>query len=368
LEDQLEICVQNSPSRVYPELARTLLSAGLAAGLCACAVSAAYAAGPVAPSYRLTNTVALGPGERWDFVVFDPTADRVYVAHGDHVTVVDEKRARVIGQMGTFSGGTHGIAVSQADGQGYTDDGKAGMATAFDLQSLKPVKHILAAPDADQIIREPVTGHIYVINGDSGSITVIDPKTTTAIATIDVGAGLEPGVADGRGMLFVNGVEQHDIVKIDAATNKVEAHWPMPSCRSPHGLAIDVATRRLFATCANNLMVVVDADTGANIATLPIGSFSDGAAFDPARKRIFSSNGDGTLSVIQEVDAQHFTPLETIKTVPGARTMAIDARTGRLFLAAADIQKLEPPDKPGGRPHITFVPNSLKLLYFDPAS
>ena len=115
-------------------------------------------------------------------------------------------------------------------------------------------------------------------------------------------------------------------------------------------------------------MIVVDADNGANIATLPIGSFSDGAAFDPVRKRIFSSNGDGTLSVIQEVDAQHFTPLETIKTAPGARTMAIDERSGRLFLAAAEIQKFDQPDKPGGRPHLTFVPNSLKLLYFDPAN
>ena len=353
-------------SGTCPLLARALLNAGLAIGCCA--IPAAYGATAAAPSYRLTNTVALGPGERWDFVVFDPIADRVYVAHGDHVTVVDEKQARVIGQIGTFPGGTHGVAVSSADGQGYTDDGKAGRAIAFDLQSFKPVKEIAAAPDADQIIREPVTGHIFVINGDSGSITVIDPKTTTAIATIEVGADLEPGVADGRGALFVNGVEQHDIVKIDAATNRVEAHWPMPACRSPHGLAIDAETRRLFATCANNVMIVVDADNGANIASLPIGGSSDGAAFDPVRKRIFSSNGDGTLSVIQEVDAQHFTPLETIKTAQGARTMAIDPRSGRLFLAAADIEKIEPPAKPGGRPHMVFVPNSLKLLYFDPGS
>jgi YVTN family beta-propeller protein len=165
-------------------------------------IPAAYAASPAASYYRLTKTVSLGPGERWDFVVFDPTDDRVYVAHGDHVTVVDEKRAQVIGQIGTFAGGTHGIAISPDDARGYTDDGKAGTAIAFDLQSLKPVKEIATAPDADQIIREPVTGHIYVINGDSGSITVIDPKTNAAITTINVGAGLEPGVVDGNGALF----------------------------------------------------------------------------------------------------------------------------------------------------------------------
>jgi len=353
-------------SMVYSQWTRAFLGAVVTIGLCG--IPAAYAESPAASSYRLTKTVSLGPGERWDFVVFDPADDRVYVAHGDHVTVVDEKRAHVIGQMGIFAGGTHGIAISPADARGYTDDGKAGTAIAFDLQSLKPVKEIATAPDADQIIREPVTGNIYVINGDSGSITVIDPKTNSAIATIKVGAGLEPGVADGKGELFVNGVEQHDIVKINATTNKVEAHWPMPDCRSPHGLAIDAATRRLFATCANNLLVVVDADSGATITTLPIGSFSDGAAFDPVRKRIFSSNGDGTLNVFQEQDAQHFSLLETIKTAQGARTMAIDARTGRLFLAAADVQEMEPPAKPGGRPRLSFVPNSLKLLYFDPAA
>jgi DNA-binding beta-propeller fold protein YncE len=181
-----------------------------------------------------------------------------------------------------------------------------------------------------------------------------------------VGAGLEPGVADGKGALFINGVEKHEIIKIDARTNKIEAHWPMPTCTKPHGLAIDPETRRLFATCANEVLVALDADNGDNIASVPIGSFSDGAAFDPVRKLIFSSNGDGTLSVIREKDAQTFIPAGKIKTVPGARTMAIDTKTGRLFLVGADIAKIDPPSKPGGRPHVTYVPNSLKLFYFDP--
>ena len=319
-----------------------------------------------APSYRMTKTVSLDGGERWDLLAFDPSSKRVYVAHGDHVTVIDEVKGEVIGQIGLFPGGTHGVAISAATNQGYTDDGKAGTAIAFDLGSLKPLKHIAAAPDADAIIYEPVTQHIFVINGDSGSITVIDPKTNTPIATINVGAGLEPGVADGAGALFVNGVEKNEIVKIDAQTNKIEAEWPISACVKPHGLAIDPQTRRLFSTCANNVLVVVDADNGTNIATVPIGSRSDGAAFDPVRRRIFSSNGDGTLSVIQEKDANTFIPIDTIKTVPSARTMAIDPETGRLFLVAADIARTEPPAEQGGRSRIIFVPNSLKLLYFDP--
>jgi YVTN family beta-propeller protein len=330
--------------------------------------ASANAAASKATTYRLTKAIPLGPGERWDFVVFDPTGMRVYVAHGDHVTVVDEAKAKVIGQVGTFSGGTHGVAIAAAAKLGYTDDGKRGLAIAFNLKSMKPVKEITAASDADDIIYEPVTHHIYVVNGDSGSITVIDPKTNTTVATIDVGSGLEPGVADGKGALFINGVEKNEIVKIDAASNKVVAHWPMPGCERPHGIAIDPLTKRLFATCANKVMVVVDAQSGKNIATMPIGEFSDGAAFDPVRKLIFSSNGDGTLSVIKEQDAQHFLPLETVKTAVGARTIAIDAKTGRLFLVTATVAKKEPPSKSGGRPHITYVPNSLKLLYFDPLS
>ena len=340
------------------------LGAGLA--LACCLSSMVDAAQPVPASYQVTKTVALGGGERWDLLAFDPIAKRVYVAHGDHVTVVDEAKGEVIGQIGTFPGGTHGVAISSKTNQGYTDDGKAGTAVAFDLKSFKPSKPIAAAPDADAIIYEPVTGHIYVINGDSGSLTVIDPDTNAAIATIDVGAELEPGVADGAGSLFINGVANNEIVRIDARTNKIESHWAMPTCRKPRGLAIDPKTRRLFATCANSVMVVVDADSGSNVATLPIGSGTDGAAFDPIRKLVFSSNGDGTLSVIQEKDAQTFVASNTVKTSPGARTMAIDQATGRLFLVAADVAKIDPPTKAGDRPHIVYVPNSLKLLYLDP--
>jgi YVTN family beta-propeller protein len=334
----------------------------------ACAsATPAFAANQAAPTYRLTKTVSLGAGTRWDFVVFEPTSKRVYVAHGDHVTVVDDATAKAIGQIGPFPGGTHGIAIAPDAKVGYTDDGKAGTAIAFNPSTLKVLKHISAALDADAIIYEPVSRHVYVINGDSGSITVIDPKTDTAIADIKVGAGLEPGVPDGRGALFVNGVEKHEILKIDAKTNTVEDHWPMPGCRRPHGIAIDPQTRRLFVTCANKVMVIMNADSGTNMATLPIGGHSDGAAFDPVRKLIFSSNGEGTLTVIKEKGADTFTPLETIKTQVSARTMAIDPHTGRLFLAAATAAKSEPPSKPGGRPHATYVPGSLKLLYFDPS-
>lgn len=213
---------------------------------------------------------------------------------------------------------------------------------------------------------DPVSRHVFVIDGDSGSITVIDPQSNSAIATIKVGAGLEAAVADGKGKLFVDGVEQHDLIAVDTRTNAVLAHYPMPGCVRPHGVAVDGDTRRVFVTCVNKAMIVVDADKGTNLTSLPIGTSSDGAAFDPKRKLALSSNGDGTLTVVKEVDAAHFVKLGDVATAPSARTIAIDPNTGRVFLPAAIIAKIEPPTTQGGRPHVTFVPASFRLLVLEP--
>jgi YVTN family beta-propeller protein len=332
------------------------------------AVGASQAsAADVAPAYRVVSTVPLGAPDRWDYVVFDPDSGRVYIAHGTEVSVVDGAKGTLIGAVGTFAGGTHGIGISAATATGYTDDGKAGVAVPFNLATLTTATPIPTALDADGIAFDSATHHVLVINGDSGSVSVIDPLKNATIATINVGAGLEFGVVDGSGKFFVDGADNHEIVRIDTRSNIVDAHWAMPTCKSPHGIAIDTANRRLFVTCANSVMIVVDADTGRNLATLPIGSFSDGAAFDPIRKLAFSPNGDGSLSIIQEKDANTFVSLGSVKTLPSARTMAIDPKTGRLFLAAADIAKIDPPTTPGGRPHVEFVPGSLKLLILDPA-
>jgi len=333
--------------------------------LAALAVSSAIVKAETTSPYKI-EAVPLGDGERWDYVTFDPASGRAYIAHGDHVTVVDVAKSGVVGRIEALPGGSHGIGISNATGKGYTDDGKAGIVAVFDLATLKITNRIPAAPDADGIFIDPVTGHVFVINGDSGSITVIDPKTDAVVATLNIGAGLEAGVMDGSGKFYVDGAENHDIVEIDTRKNEVEAHWPMADCQKPHGIAIDPKNRRIFATCVNKVMDIVDADSGAHIGTLPIGASSDGAAFDPIRKRIFSSNGDGTLSVFEERDAQTFVPLPTVKTAPSARTIAIDSYSGRLYLPAADIARIDPPAKAGERAHTTYVPGSLRLLVLSP--
>lgn len=345
---------------------RTLLPLGIAAALTIPAAPALAKAGHDSAAYKTAKVTPLGAPDRWDYLHYDPISGRVYIAHGSEVTVVDGRSGKIIGAVTGIQGGTHGIAFSHATGQGFTDDGKAGEAVAFDLKTLKVTKRIKAEPDADGIIYDPTSRHIFVIDGDSGALTVIDPKTDRAIATVHVGAPLEFGVSGHNGKLYVDGVEKHDIVRIDVKTNKVDARWAMPSCERPHGIAIDRVHHRLFATCANTRMIVLNADTGAIVARLPIGKGSDSARFDSRRQLAFSSNFSGSLSVIHEDSPDKYTALDPVKTPLSARTMGLDEKTGRVFLAAADI-KVNPAVSPKNyRRRYRIVPNSLKLYMLDP--
>lgn len=321
-----------------------------------------------APPYRITKTIPLGTPDRWDYVVFDPVLDRVYVSHGAEVTVVDGANGAIVGQIDGITGSTHGIAFVHALGKGYTDDSKAGIAVSFDLKTLKVIKQIKAEPDADGIVYDPPSGHILVIDSDSGKVTVIDPKTDSVVATIDGGGGLEFGVSGENGKFYVDGAEKNEIVRMDTATNKADAHWPMPACIKPHGLAIDRAHMRLFASCANKVMTVVDAETGIVVTNLPIGEGTDFAEFDPTRDLAFSSNRDGTLSIIAEKSPTSFVSLPAITTETGARTMAIDPKTGRIYLVTADMTVNQSAAPADFRHRFSVKPGSVKLLFFDPAA
>ncbi|HEX4098664.1 MAG TPA: hypothetical protein VHX64_18195, partial [Caulobacteraceae bacterium] len=237
-------------------MSRLAMSAALALALAAPAARAQ----PAAP-YVLAKSTLLGAPDRWDYVVFDPSTRRVYVAHGDRLTVVEAGSGEVVGQVEGVPGGTHGTAISAATGQGFTDDGQAGAAVAFDLKTLKLTRTIHADQDADAMVAEPATGHVFVIEGDPGAITVIDPKADAAIATIKAGEKLEYAAAGEPGVIYVAGNRNSDLLKIDARTNAVVARWPTPDCSSPHGLAYDAAGRRLFMGCVNSKLMVLDASS-----------------------------------------------------------------------------------------------------------
>lgn len=329
----------------------------------ALASGAAFALAPA--GYKVVKEVALGAPDRWDYVVYDAPSQRVYVAHSDRISVVDGKDGKLIGDV-TGVANTHGIGI--ANGKGYTDDGEAGAVIVFDPKTLKVLKRIPAKPDADGIAVDPKTGHVFVVDGDSKTVTVVDSKTDTVLANVDTGGGLEYAVVGDDGKVYVNGSEKREIVRIDEKTNTVDAHWPIPGCTSPHGLAIDTAGHRLFTSCVNQVMTVVDTTSGRLVATVPIGQGTDAAAFDPARKRAFSSNGEGTLTVIAEKGPNDFAVAETVPTRVTGRTMGIDPASGRLFIAAADIDPKAPvPAGPNGRPgRPRPLPGSLKLLFLDP--
>ena len=337
----------------------------LAAVACLFPLGLAFASPTLAaPAYTLTKSTPLGLPDRWDYVVFNAPTQRVYIAHATKLAVIDAKSGDLVGEVGPISGGSHGTGISTATDQGFTDDGINGQAVAFDLKTLKITKQIPADKDADAIATDAATGHIFVIEGDPAAISVIDPKTDTVVATIKVGEGLEYATSDDHGAVYVAGNGNGDIVKIDARTNTVLAHWAAPDCKRPHGLAFDRAGHRLFMGCVNSVMMVVNSDDGHIVAELPIGKGSDAIAYDPKRKRVFSPNGvDGTVTIFQQTSPDAYAPLETLTTAVSGRTMSVDPETGRLYIVAADT---DPPTSPNGRARPR--PGTTKVMIFDPAN
>ncbi len=340
-------------------------------GVLACLIGLGHAQGVLAagasaapePAYRLVKSVTLGAPDRWDYVVVDPASHRVYVAHGDQLAVVNGRTGTVLGSVKGIAGGTHGTGISHATGTGYTDDGKTGEAVAYDLKTFKIKAHIKTDEDADAMAFDPVSGHVFVIEGDPAKVVVINPRTNKVVARIDGGGKLEYGAVDGHGHLFVAGEEKRELVRINTRTNKVDGHWSIADCESPHGLAVDGKNARVFVSCVNSKLVAVNGVTGAIVATLPIGKGTDAAAYDPSHHRVFSSNGrDGTLTVIQQDGPDKYTPLATIDTKVSGRTMDVDPKTGRVYIAAADTD----PNPAGGRPKVR--PGTLKLLFLDPVN
>ena len=340
---------------------------------CALALGAVVAAAPAfavtdPASYSITKTVPLGAPDRWDYAYYDATSHSVYVAHGSELTIVDAGEGKVTGSVKPVEGGTHGTAILSALGKGYTDDGDKGVAVEFDLKTHEISKTVPADQDADGIFYDAHSAHVFVIDSDPGKITVVDPATDKVVATVDAGGKLEFGVSGDDGSVYINGAEKNEIVKINSDKNQVEAHWPMPGCESPRGLALDKKNQRLFASCKNSKLVVTDAGSGKQVAVLDIGKGSDAVVFDAARQRIFSSNFDGTLSVVSQKDADTYEVLPPVKTALGARTMAEDPETGRIFLVTGDYTENEKAAPTDFRKRYALKPGSAKLLILDPVT
>lgn len=324
----------------------------------------AHAQQRVAPYVR-TQATTLGAPEHWDYVLFDPTGHRTFVAHGDRVDVVDASSGRIVGHVGPLEG-AHGIAVAPALHRGFADSGVSRSLTVFDLNNLKTIARLPAGDDADAVVYDGFSRRVFVMNGDSGTISVFDATRLKPIATLAIGSKLEFAASDGRGALFVNLAEAGEVARIDTRTATVTARWPVSGCVSPHGMAYDDITRRIFTSCLNGRLEILNAADGRVVTTLPIGRGSDSVAIDEKRRLVFSANSSGTLSIIAIRDAGRFDVLTSLRTPTGARTMAVDPATGRIYLASAAIEGRTAAIAHSGVQHLSFTPGSLQLLMFDP--
>ena len=312
--------------------------------LCFCAVlilgGSPLAAPAPSDGYSITKKITI-PGEgSWDYLAVDQSARRLYVSHGTQVEVIDVDSESVVGNIPKTMG-VHGIAVAHDLGRGFTSNGQSSNVTIFDLKTLKAIGDVPTGKKPDAIIFDPATSRVFAFNGGSNSATAIDAATGKVAGTVDLGGSPEYAAADGNGFVYDNLEDESLVLKIDARSLKVDQRWPTAPCASPSSMAIDPANRRLFIGCRSKVMAVMNADTGQVVATVPIGDHVDATAFDAASKLIFNSNGEGTITVIREDSPDKYSVVETVKTLPRAKTMALDPKTHRLFLSTAESGQFE---------------------------
>lgn len=321
--------------------------AALATALCLCAAAQKAPAFAVAKIYHIQS-----PGG-WDYLAVNN--GKLYVSHSSQVNVLNEETGDSIGVLPNTPG-VHGIAFDSELGRGYTSNGRSNNVTVFDLKSGRELTQINTGENPDAILFETHTKTIITCNGRSKTLSVIDPKVNQVIKTIDVGGKPEEAASDGVGKLFVNLEDKNEIAVVDLQTHSVIHRWSLSPGEGPTGIAYDRDTKRLFAGC-DQLLVVMNAENGTVVAKVKIGNGCDGVAFDPKQKLIFTSNGEGTLSVVKEVSPQKFTLLGNYPTKRGARTIAYNEKTGTIFLPTADF---EPSAKVGERPRMK--PGSFQVL------
>jgi DNA-binding beta-propeller fold protein YncE len=342
------------------KVARTILLAALAA--------AAISSHPVVAAdanYHLLQKTVLGGEGGWDMLFCDSSARRVYISRGTHVMVVDADTYAVVGDIPDTKG-VHGVTVTPEFHRGFTSDGQANTVTIFDPQTLKILGTAPTGNGPDTIIYDPASKRVFAFNGHGTDATAIDAASGQPAGTVSLGGKPEFAVADGKGHIFNNLEDKSELVRIDSHQLTVTDRWPLAPCEGPSGMAMDSKHRRLFVGCDNKMMAIVDADSGKVLATPAIGQGVDANAFDPGTQLAFSSNGDGTLTVVHEDSPEKFTPVASVPTQRGARTMALDVKTHNIFLVTADfgLTPAPTPDHPHPRP--PAIPGTFTLLVFGP--
>jgi len=311
--------------------------------------------------YHIIDSLRLGGEGGWDYLTIDTEAHRLYVSRGARVQVVDLAKRTIAGEIAPTPG-VHGIALVPTLGRGYTSNGRDSSVTVFDLKTLRSLATVkLDARNPDAILYDAFSGRIFTFNGGSANATAIDAGPDTVSGSVPLGGKPEFAVTDGLGRIYVNIEDRNEVVVFDSRLLRVLNRWSLAPGEEPTGLAIDREHRRLFAVCGNPLMVVLDADAGKVLATVPIGEGTDGAGYDAALHLAFSSNGEGTLTVVNAGGPDRYPVVGTVVTRRGARTLTVDEKAHRIYTVTA---KFGPPPAPTAerpRPRPTIEPGSVTL-------
>lgn len=311
--------------------------------------------------YKVVGKFALEGGGRWDYLIVDAQSRRLYMSHATSVVVLDVDSGDVVGSIADTPG-VHGIALAPELGVGFTSNGGENRVTVFDIKTLKVLTKIDTGVNPDSILYHPATRTVFVMNRNKpgitdGVATVIDAVTRKAIATFPLGGKPEFSAYDNQGNVFVNLDSKRSIVEIDAASKKIKATWPLAPCEDPSGLAIDRTSHTLFSVCGNKLLTIVNADNGKVVQTLPIGEDCDAVAFDPGSGEVFASNGEGSVTIAGKDSSGKYKVLQTVPTLIGSRTIALDLKTHRAFLPSARFT-----GDPTRSPRPPVVPGTVAVL------
>ena len=311
--------------------------------------------------FKVLQVWPLSADDRWDNVILDAKAQLLYISRATLVQVVDTKTGKLAGEITGFQH-THGVALDTAGKYGYISDGEANQVVVFDRATRKIVARIDAPTGPDFIIFEPKTERVLAFNHTSYDATVIDSKTFKIIATIPLPGEPEGAQADGTGTIFLNIETAHALVRIDAQQLKVTATWPLAPCTRPTGLGFDVAHRRLFSVCGNQKLVAVDTSNGKVVSESAIGARADGVAYDLKNALVFTSNGDGTLSIFSQQSPDKYELVQTLATRVGARTIASDPTAKFLYLVTAYLGPTPAPTAETPKPRASILPNTFVVL------
>jgi DNA-binding beta-propeller fold protein YncE len=325
---------------------------------------------PATGPYHYLKTIQIGGEGGWDYAATDEAGRRIYVTHQTKVIVIDIDKDEVVGEI-TDTPGAHGFAIAPELGLGFSSNGQESKASIVDLKTLKTISKVDTGQNPDGILYVPGVQEVYTFNRSrtAPSATVFEAKSGKVITTITLPGTPEFAVVDVKaGRIYNNIDSKSEVVVIDIKTHEIVATWPSAPGEGGSGMAVDLQNHRLFLGC-DNLMVMMDSATGKVVDSVPIGAGVDANRFDPATKLAFAScGGAGSVTIAREESAEKLTVVQTLETARGARTMTLDPKTHKIYLAAVDYQPA-PPTPPEGTPpgrggRAPAVPNSFKVLVY----